>query len=179
MKIKITRMSRRLIGLSVVILLLNTVYVDIAEARFARRVDRRARRHRVATTCVTAKPVAQPTATEPGPALTYDAPAVRPPERPATTDVVLVTGTLTLNAVPLTGGTIAFVTDDGTANSAEVADDGHFTMRLAPGDYTVTIRSASADENALPAKYSDPRTSDLRATVKGGSRNDFFFDFRD
>jgi hypothetical protein len=62
---------------------------------------------------------------------------------PATTGV-LVSGQLRLTGGPSTAGeqgtagTVLFRADDGTRTTAAAASDGAFSVRLKPGEYTVT-----------------------------------------
>jgi len=109
-----------------------------------------------------------------------------------------VTGTVTRQGKPLTGGTVSFVATDGgrpTATGA-IAADGSYNLQTATpgdgaqvGDYRVAVSAADAEQlldyipkkkpakrtPARPSRVENPETSGLRATVKPG-RNRFDFD---
>ncbi len=150
-----------------------------AEARNCRRGNSRNRRCRASSACCQPKS-RQPAPSQTAPVLGTPSAAVAPePDSETGAIGALVNGTITHNAQSLAGGSISFVSRDGTAFSANLDQGGTFTMRLSPGDYTVTIRSLDAEENAVPAKYTDAGTSGLTVTVQDGGRNDFSFELVD
>jgi hypothetical protein len=113
-----------------------------------------------------------------------------------------VTGTVTYHGKPLEKGNISFVATDGKRPNATavIQPDGSYKLTTLEsgdgvqlGDYKVTVTGtakseildyipkgkAKADADAkakagIPAKYQDPETSGLTATVKSG-RNSFPF----
>ena len=110
-----------------------------------------------------------------------------------------VSGKVTYKGQPVPKGTITFVATapDGRNATGELDPEGNYTLQTeAPGDgallgeYNVTIYAH--DEPILdyvpttpvkpkllaPAKYENPETSGLKATVKSGS-NRFDFDLKD
>jgi hypothetical protein len=110
-----------------------------------------------------------------------------------------VSGKVTYNGKPVPKGTISFVPVSGNGRNAvgELGPDGSYKLQTETtgdgaelGDYTVTV--SAHDEEVLqyipktplppkllaPAKYENPKTSDLKATVKKGS-NSFPFELKD
>ena len=110
-----------------------------------------------------------------------------------------VSGKVTYQGKPVPKGTISFVPVSTTGRSATgaIQPDGSYTLQTETprdgaqlGDYFVTI--SAHDEPILdytpqkpvkpqllaPAKYENPKTSDLKETVKSGS-NTFNFDLKD
>ena len=97
-----------------------------------------------------------------------------------------VRGTITWNSKPVMSGTISFGAMDaakGTSDSAVIGKDGSYQVErgLAEGDYTVIIQSYKrpiveipppelvklGDSNlAVPKKYTDVKTTDLKLAVK-------------
>jgi hypothetical protein len=93
-----------------------------------------------------------------------------------------VTGRVTYEGVPLTKGSISFVSDDGGKNAAGIINEkGEYTLSThqpgdgaAPGQYRVCISSfetlpemkENSGQRAIPAKYFDVRSSGLTATVE-------------
>jgi hypothetical protein len=102
-----------------------------------------------------------------------------------------VTGTVTSQQKPVTGGSILFMSDKGLAATAELDAAGHYKVStqygsgLPAGAYKVSISPPPPPLNSLPEKedshpeipkkYRDLGTSGLTAVVKEGS-NDFPFD---
>ena len=109
-----------------------------------------------------------------------------------------VTGKVTFEGKPVTKGTVTFLAIDPKGRNATgaIGPDGSYTLQTETagdgallGDYVVGI-SARDDEvldytppkpippkYLVPAKYEDPKTSELKATVKSGS-NSFPFDLK-
>ena len=93
-----------------------------------------------------------------------------------------VTGTVTYEGVPLTNGSISFVSDSGGANAAGIINErGEYTLSthrpgdgVAPGTYRVCISSfetppgmtPQSGKRAIPERYFDVRHSGLTATVE-------------
>jgi len=107
-----------------------------------------------------------------------------------------VSGKVTLNDQPLTGGTVTFhPTGSGPSGIGTIGPDGRYEIAvgtdksLPPGDYVVTVEATEAVSNAepapskggprppappkriTPAKYADKAKTDLRFTVKPGSNS--------
>lgn len=101
-----------------------------------------------------------------------------------------VSGTVTYRGKPVPKGTVTFVsTTPGARNATgEIQEDGSYTLHTeqpgdgaAPGEYRVTLyahdepvldytpRKPVPPKLLVPAKYENPETSGLKATVKGGS----------
>jgi hypothetical protein len=116
---------------------------------------------------------------------------------PATVEVI---GTVTLNGSPIEGANVVFCPNDGSdarrlSSQAATDRDGRFRLTthtgggkfksgIVPGKYDVTIskldtasikNTMSPPKNLLPAKYADPKTSQLKADVAAGQANDFPF----
>jgi hypothetical protein len=106
-----------------------------------------------------------------------------------------VSGKITLGGEPLKGGQISFVSTKGNVMTANLGDDGAYTLDgLTPGEMTVLIfspppppvapggqagegtrKKLSSAQGApagggqkVPEKYSDAATSDLKCTLKAG-----------
>jgi hypothetical protein len=93
-----------------------------------------------------------------------------------------VTGTVTYEGVPLTNGSISFVSDSGGENAAGIINEhGEYTLSthqpgdgVAPGTYRVCISSfetlpemtPQSGKRAIPERYFDVRHSGLTATVE-------------
>jgi hypothetical protein len=73
-----------------------------------------------------------------------------------------VSGSVTVDGKPLAEGKVAFHPAKGKAAIAEIKE-GAYALELPAGDVVVTI-----EHPALPKKYSDPKASALRATIKTG-----------
>jgi hypothetical protein len=81
-----------------------------------------------------------------------------------------VTGRVLFRGQPLPGGRIFFVTEDGRLLSAELGEDGTYTLAdLPPGTLRVGLHQTRLPRQ-LPANYGDPNTSGLRATIQPGSQ---------
>ncbi len=115
-------------------------------------------------------------------------------------ETVAVTGTLTLNGEPAENALVMFDPKHGTGRHAEGNTDasGHFNLSTAkpgdgaiPGEYVVTLAEYYPPGKApalpkgggllparFPAKYADPATSPLSATVERGKKNDFQFEVK-
>src|SRR5262249_21470090 len=109
---------------------------------------------------------------------------------------VAVTGTVTLDGKPLPGALVTFRPEGATGGlggSGRTGPDGKYVIMPArggkgilPGEYRVTVsRQRRPDGSApdpgappiesdaretLPAKYSDPDATGLRATVSGDAK---------
>ncbi len=80
---------------------------------------------------------------------------------------VMLTGKVTYNDKPLTGGTILLQSKDNIGFSGVIGADGNYTVpEVKPGDYTVTIQSLS-DPNAPKPAGSGP--GGAAAPAAGGS----------
>ncbi|SRR5579883_148575 len=93
-----------------------------------------------------------------------------------------VTGTVSYDGVPLTNGSISFVSESGRENAAGMIDaHGEYTLSthrpgdgVAPGTYRVCIASFEtppemkphSGKRAIPERYFDVRHSGLTATVE-------------
>lgn len=93
-----------------------------------------------------------------------------------------VTGTVTYEGVPLTNGSISFVSDSGGENAAGIINArGKYTLSthqpgdgVAPGTYQVCISSfetlpemkQNSGKRAIPERYFDVRRSGLTTTVE-------------
>jgi len=95
-----------------------------------------------------------------------------------------VSGYVTLDGQPLKGGIVKFHPPAGGDSShAVIQPDGQFELHtggepgLPPGEYVVTVAdsevsgvtAASPPSQEIPAKYTQPETSDLRATLTEGT----------
>lgn len=88
-----------------------------------------------------------------------------------------VTGTLTLNGKPLDECMVAFhpvEAGKGLLPFATKTDkDGKFKVEVPAGEYSVACLKIVTDEvtrkvvTVTPSKYADPKTSGIRAAVKG------------
>jgi len=92
-----------------------------------------------------------------------------------------VTGTVSYDGVPLTNGSISFVSESGGENAAGMINEhGEYTLSthqpgdgVAPGTYRVCIASFEtlpamkpySGKRAIPERYFDVRHSGLTATV--------------
>jgi hypothetical protein len=104
-------------------------------------------------------------------------------ERPAT-----VTGTVTFDGKPVTGGTIGFIPADGRPYQGDIQADGSYRVENVPlGECIVIINPPAVDDSArfkvikdsqgnvpptppppFPLRYADMQGSDLRYVVKSG-----------
>lgn len=104
-------------------------------------------------------------------------------------NLVPVTGTVTLDGLPLEGASVVFRPEQGRLSSGKTDAEGRYTLRYTdekagalPGEHTVQIATAADDEESsapprekLPARYN--LTSELRATVSTASQqHDFALD---
>ncbi len=95
-----------------------------------------------------------------------------------------VSGRVTLDEKPLEKGDVIFNPLKGGAPGTGSLVQGNFTIQtgakagLATGDYVVTVTAMTIPESGskergkllTPKKYSDPKTSPLKVTVKPGSQ---------
>lgn len=90
------------------------------------------------------------------------------PEKPA--DNAAVSGTVTLNGKPVSGGEVGFFSlQFGMAGQATLDKEGKFTLSepIAPGDYRVYFLSSNGRPlSGMPAKYMSETSSDYSVTVK-------------
>lgn len=107
---------------------------------------------------------------------------------------VAVTGKATYNGQSLAGAVVTFVNDaGGTPGAGMSGDDGAYSVRVKPGNYTVTVSkmtapapaknvsmeealsntSAPADEpkETLPSKYQNPAESPFKVQVQASGAN--------
>ena len=105
-----------------------------------------------------------------------------------------VTGKVTHNGQPLAGAVVTLISDAGaTPGAATSGDDGAYSLRVKPGNYTATVskttapppskdlsmEEAMANTNApaeepketLPAQYQDPAQSPFKVEVKASGPN--------
>ena len=55
-----------------------------------------------------------------------------------------ITGKVTYNSLPLKGGSVTFVSSEGRAsNSAQIGEDGSYTLSIAAGKFKVTVDTSS------------------------------------
>ena len=87
-----------------------------------------------------------------------------------------VTGTVTLNGVPLTNGTVQFhPAARSSIGYATIQSDGSYSARtgnqegLPAGEYVITVHAnAEGGASKIPPKYTDRRQSDKKITVAEG-----------
>lgn len=112
-------------------------------------------------------------------------------------------GTVTLDGVPLTKGSVRFMPDNskgtrGPMATGQIGSDGKFVlMTAAPGDgaqvgsYKVVVscweetpfdpknpKASPPPKSLIPERYADERTSGLTAEVKSGGPNEFTFNLK-
>lgn len=92
------------------------------------------------------------------------------PEKPA--DNATVSGTVTLNGKPVSGGNVGFYSMQfGMAGHTALDKEGKFTFAdpIAPGDYQVYfITDNGKPLRGMPAKYMSETSSDFSVPVKDG-----------
>jgi len=103
-----------------------------------------------------------------------------------------VAGAVTLDGKPLTEGTINFTSaSTGDAANASLGTEGRFLFAsgVLPGTYRVTVTAPMnmtppapgvvppVIKFVIPAKYTDPAATDLKATVAEGA-DEFKFDLK-
>ena len=103
--------------------------------------------------------------------------------------LVPVTGTVTLDGLPLEGAKVVFRPVQGRLSAGTTDAEGRYTLRYTdekagalPGEHAVQIATVADDEESsapprekLPARYN--LTSELRATVSAASpQHDFSLD---
>jgi hypothetical protein len=114
-------------------------------------------------------------------------------------EMARVTGTVTYQSKPVMKGTVSFVSTDPNRRNAtgQLDPNGYYKLQTETagdgaelGDYQVTIYSHDEPildykpkvpikvERKVPEKYENPKTSELKRTVKGGS-NEFNFELTD
>jgi len=90
-----------------------------------------------------------------------------------------VSGRITFKGKPLAGGTVTFASKDGKTTVAAAIDaEGAYKAVVPAGDYAVAITTLVPKKKddkdppvklpPIPAKYGDPKTTPLTATVKDG-----------
>ena len=101
------------------------------------------------------------------------------PEKPA--DNATVSGTVTLNGKPVTGGNVGFFSMQfGMAGHAVLDKDGKFTLPdpIAPGDYQIYFMTDNGQPlGRIPAKYMSETSSDFKVSVKE-SKNQLSIDLK-
>jgi len=114
-------------------------------------------------------------------------------------EMAQVTGKVSYQGKPVMKGTVTFVAANPNSRNAtgHLDPNGYYKLQTETagdgaelGDYQVTIYTHDEQildykpkvpikvERRTPAKYENPRTSDLKATVKSGS-NEFNFQLTD
>ncbi len=94
-----------------------------------------------------------------------------------------VEGTVTLNGKPLTAGSVVFSTKDGIGPGAIDKDGTYYAPHVPAGEATVTVivppwmPGSKTAAPAVPKKYLDPATSDLKTTIRPGT-NSFNVDLK-
>ncbi|WP_339735431.1 hypothetical protein [uncultured Gimesia sp.] len=92
------------------------------------------------------------------------------PEKPA--DNSAVSGTVTLNGKPVSGGEVGFFSlQFGMAGQAALDKDGKFKLSdpIAPGDYRIYFLSGNGQPlRGMPVKYMSETSSDYSVAVKDG-----------
>ena len=91
-------------------------------------------------------------------------------------DRAIASGTVTIDGKALQGGTLRFLSEDGTVNaSAMIAEGGRYTTDRAPiGKCKVSVETESlkfgnaAAYVPIPEKYTNPATSGLEVELKPG-----------
>lgn len=116
----------------------------------------------------------------------------------AKSDIVPVTGTITLNGQPAENAEVIFNPEGpGRMATGHTDASGRFTLETAkpndgvmPGDYVVTLGEHYGDKPPplppigqplpmrFPQQYGDPAKSPLKAKVERGAKNDFMFDIK-
>jgi len=95
-----------------------------------------------------------------------------------------VSGKVTLNAQPVTGGVIVLTGADGKEVKADLAANGTYKVKdVKPGEYTVAVDTEGLNDPAkpnrayvaIPAKFSSAKTSGLTVEVKKGEQAHNFF----
>lgn len=115
-----------------------------------------------------------------------------------------VSGKVTLNGQPVPKGTISFINENLAIHGAAILNsDGSYALKsgttfaIPVGDYRVGISGSSAtdapppdpmelmanpekfkENDSIPPKYRDPKTSGLLVVVKAGSNSDVNFDLK-
>lgn len=83
-----------------------------------------------------------------------------------------VSGLVTLDGKPLSGGEVEFSADDKSASHrVKLNEDGRFTLQpkqMATATYTVTIKGKNDKEASVPAKFQSTATSGLQLQVQPG-----------
>lgn len=106
-------------------------------------------------------------------------PEVKKPEekkpeekKPATSTV---SGKVLFNGQPVASGTIGFVTANGKTANGAIGKDGSYQISAEPGEYQIVVKGSN--QQPLPAKYADAKTTPLRTTIRKGKLN-FDLDLR-
>ncbi len=88
-----------------------------------------------------------------------------------------LSGKVTFNGKPVTGGVIRLTGADGAGIGTEITLDGGYKFKFVkPGEYAVTVDTEGLNNPTkpnpayvmLPAKFRDPKTSALKIEVKKG-----------
>ncbi len=91
------------------------------------------------------------------------------PEKPA--DSATISGTVTLNGKPLSGGNVAFYSlQFGMAGQSPLDSQGKFALPdpVAPGEYRIFFITGNGQPlSGMPAKYMSETSSDYDITVEG------------
>jgi len=91
---------------------------------------------------------------------------------------VPVSGTVTIDGEPVTAGYIRLIPPDARPAGGDIGPDGSFTLTTfepndgaVTGEHVVTVIAMESRDNGtimrfqVPAKYSDPSTSDLTVNI--------------
>jgi hemoglobin len=93
-----------------------------------------------------------------------------------------VSGNVTFNGKPVTGGVIVLTGADGNKVRADLEADGSYKFKdLKPGEYTVAVDTEGLNDPAkpnpayvaIPAKFRSAKTSGLTVEVKKGEQANF------
>jgi hypothetical protein len=105
------------------------------------------------------------------------------PQKQIVKDRAIASGTVTFDGKALQGGTLRFLSQDGTVNaSAMIAEGGKYsTDRASVGKNKVSVDTESlkfgnaAAYVAIPTKYTSPNTSGIEVELKPGENENVDF----
>ncbi len=83
----------------------------------------------------------------------------RPTEASANREKTLITGSVTLDGVPLEGGTVEFIDESGKTFKGSI-EKGRFSLsEVPPGKYKVLIKAGDQSNGKTPGENAQQRTS--------------------